>query len=125
MNTSVKLEVISIKLEAMYRKAHSAWERGVILYADELLDNVWDDGKITERTLLNGARNWQEYSESGCSLIYDEEICHRLCPPWEIKRKRGGDLPPNSRETWLDVQARALLQAAMLIIRITNNKAQL
>lgn len=112
---------ISIVLESRYYKARSAWSRGVILYADELLDNVWDSKEITEERLLNGARNWQEYSEGGCSLIYDDEICQRLCAPWEIKRKRGGDLPPNSHETWIDVQARALYQAANMIIRIASS----
>lgn len=29
----------------------------------------------------------------------------------ELKRKHGGMYEPNSRETWLDVQARALYQA--------------
>lgn len=29
----------------------------------------------------------------------------------ELKRKHGGTYEPNSRETWLDVQARALYQA--------------
>ena len=114
---------ISIELEARYHKARSTWSRGVILYADELLDNIWnDDGKVTEAHLLNGARDWEEYSEGGCSLIYDTDICHRLCTPSEIKRKRGGDLPLNSHETWLDVQARALYQAAYMIIRIANEK---
>ena len=114
---------ISIELEARYRKARSAWSRGVILYADELLDNIWDDdGKVTEAHLLNGARDWKEYSEGGCSLIYDDDICRRLCAPWEIKRKRGGTLPPNGRETWLDVQARALYQAAHMIIRIAEDE---
>lgn len=109
---------ISSELEVRYQKARSAWDRGVVLYADELLDNIWDSDKITEEYLLNGAKDWQEYSEDGSSLIYDDEICQRLCAPWEIKRKRGGELPPNSRETWLDAQARALYQAAQLILRL-------
>ena len=115
---------IRIELDKHYRKARSAWKRGVLLYADELLDNIRDndDGKVTEAHLLNGARDWKEYSKGGCSLIYDNEICQRLCAPWESKRKRGGDLPPNGRETWLDVQARALYQAAHMIIRIANEK---
>ena len=117
MNTSIKLEAISIELETRYSKARSAWARGVILYADELLDNVWADGKITEARLLNGAKDWQEYSEEGCSLIYDDEICHRLCTPGEIKRK-------HSHETWIEVQARALYQAARLIISIAANKEE-
>ena len=64
---------ISIELNIRYHKARSAWERGVTLYADELLDNIYDnikeDGKITEADLLNGADNWKEYSYGGCSLI--------------------------------------------------------
>ena len=106
--------------ELKKEKARSAWSRGVIRYARELLDNIKDDEKITEEHLLNGARNWREYSEGGCSLIYDTDICRRLCAPWEIKRKRMGALPPNGRETWLDVQARALYQAAQMILRIAN-----
>lgn len=47
---------ISIKLETYYSKACSAWARGVILYADELLDNVWNE-QVTEAHLLNGAEN--------------------------------------------------------------------
>ena len=107
------------ELETRYRKSRSAWSRGVILYADELLDNI-KGGKTTELHLLNGAKDWQEYSKRGCSLIYDEEICQRLCAAWEIKRKRGGDLPPNTHEGWLDVQARALYQAAHMLIRIAE-----
>ena len=101
-------------------KARSAWKRGVIIYAIEILDNMDDKEEITEKNLLNGAEDWHQYSEGGCSLIYDDEICYRLCTPWEIKRKRKGDLPPNSHETWLDVQARALHQAARLIMKINN-----
>ena len=36
----------------------------------------------------------------------------------KYQRKRGGTLPPNGRETWLDVQARALYQAVQEILRI-------
>ena len=113
---------IIIELVARYRKANSAWSRGVILYAAEILDNIQDDGKVTEERLLNGAKDWKEYSEGGCSLIYNDEICHRLYAPWEIKRKRGGDLPPNRHKTWIDLQARALYQAAHMIISIANSE---
>lgn len=115
---------ISLELDVRYNKARSTWSRGVLMYADELLDNVWNvwDGQITERALLNGSRNWKEYSKDGCSLIYNVDICHRLCAPWEIKRKCGGDLPPNSHETWLDVQARALAQAAHIILELAGKE---
>ena len=40
----------------------SAWNRGVVRYAMELMNDV--DGKeITEKNLLNGADNWKQYSE--------------------------------------------------------------
>lgn len=107
-------------LNGRYHKARSNWERGVVAYALELVYGLDDDKEITEKVLLNGAKNWQEYSEGGASLICDADICLRLCAPWEIKRKRGGALPPNGRETWLDVQARALYQAASLIMRIEH-----
>lgn len=44
-------------------------------------------------------------------LCYDADIAARVCTPSELKRKHGGAYEPNSRETWLDVQARALYQA--------------
>lgn len=46
----------------------------------------------------------------GCSLCYDSDIAARVCTPSELKRKHGGVYEPNSRETWLDVQTRALHQ---------------
>lgn len=106
-------------LNKRYRKARSSWQRGVIAYAIDLVNDLDDSSKkITKKALLNGARNWREYSEGGCALIYDADICLRLCAPWEIKWKRRGELPPNNHETWIDVQARALYQAAELLISI-------
>ena len=97
-------------------KARSAWQRGGILYAYDLLDNMC--GEVTERNMLNGARNWREYSYGGCSLIYNKDICRRLCTPSYIKKTKEGKRRPNNHENWLDVQARALYQAVRLIIRI-------
>lgn len=97
----------------------SVWNRGVRKYAKELLEKARDNG-ITERPtreqLLNGASSWQEYSFAGCSLISPRDICARLATPSEQRAKKNGELPPNKRETWLDVQARALRQACALII---------
>lgn len=66
--------------------------------------------------MMNGAKNWKEYSYGGCALIYDKDIAETLCTPSELKRKRGGELQPNSTETWLDVQARALYQASRVAV---------
>ena len=103
----------------------SAWKRGVKEYADELLDNLEEKAQINKRIpkdekelkewLLNGAMDWKDYSYGGCSLIYDSQIAERLCTPSELKKKDGGRLAPNSRESWLDVQTRALRQACIRI----------
>ena len=111
------------------KPVRSAWSRGVKSYAVELLDELaeniqggyidpedLDSPALLKKALLNGAADWQQYSWGGCSLCYDCQIAERLCTPSELKRKRGGDLQPNSRESWLDVQARALSQAANCII---------
>lgn len=99
----------------------SAWSRGVKYYAGCLLDNFKEYAEyntnygqrveLTEAGLLNGAADWSQYSYGGCALIYDGGIAETVCTPSELRRKRGGELQPNSMETWLDVQARALTQA--------------
>jgi len=98
--------------------ARSAWRRGVKAYALEMIESA--EGELAtvadlQKELLNGAANWREYSYGGCALIYDADIAERLCSPSEYRKTREGQRAPNSRETWLDVQARALGQAATLI----------
>lgn len=110
------------------RKARSAWDKGVTLYALELLDNLRDlpaddSRQEIQNALLNGARDWREYSWGGCSLIYNGDIAERLCSPSELKRCRGGEWRLNRREEWLDVQARALYQAFRLICRAAEGGA--
>ena len=98
--------------------ARSAWRRGVRTYAIEMIEGV--EGGFTQASLLNGAQNWRDYSYGGCALIYDGEIAERLCSPSEYARTRDGERAPNGRETWLDVQARALGQAANLIATVSK-----
>ena len=113
--------VDAIKLEKS--KARSAWRRGVCDYAIDFIDNLsWEnDEEITRDVLLNGAENWFQYSWGGCSLIYDEDICERLCNNTEKKRTKNGKLRPNRDEKWLDVQARALSQACAMVLRLSKN----
>lgn len=106
----------------------SAWRRGVKAYAFDLLHDLQDiatwGGRIPEpgnecrNLLLNGARDWREYSWGGCSLVYNGDIAERLCAPSELKKTRNGERRPNSREEWLDVQARALYQACNRLCRL-------
>ena len=105
--------------------ARSAWDKAVKLYALELIEELPDDqefygSQADKKTLLNGADNWEQFSYGGCSFIYDADIAERLCSPSEYKRSKEGRNRPNARETWLDVQARALYQAAALIVRLAK-----
>ena len=95
----------------------SAWGKGVRDAAIDLLTDCEPDTVITKEYLLNGAANWSEYSYGGCASIYDAQIAEQYCNPSELKRCKGGELMPNRDETWLDLQARALWQAARLILR--------
>ena len=98
----------------------SAWDKGIRAYAIDLVNNLerdtYSDYKDVITALLNGADNWTQYSYDGCALIYNGDIAARLCTPSEYTRKRGGELAPNSRETWLDVQARALALASSRLV---------
>ena len=111
-------------------KQRSAWDKGVSAYALELVEQLGEqigggyfeeldltESKKVRAALLNGAADWSQYSWGGCSLIYDSDIAERLCCPSELKKTRNGERRPNSREEWLDVQARALYQAANKICR--------
>ena len=105
--------------------ARSAWSKGIKLYALELIEEMPADQEFygsaaDKKELLNGADNWQQYSEGGSALIYNGDIAKRLCNPSEYKRTREGERQPNAREQWLDVQARALYQAAALIVRLAK-----
>lgn len=119
INYTALAETIRAELNA--RHDRSAWNKAVTLYALDLLEDVQEgadnmerlplDGAELEQWALNGASCWEQYSNGGCSLCYDADIAARVCTPSELKRKHGGTYEPNSRETWLDVQARALYQA--------------
>lgn len=107
---------IIVKIRRDYEKARSQWERGVLEYATDLLDCIPDDTVPTTEMLLNGAENWNQYSYGGCALVYDGDICKKLCPPSEQKKHDYGNRNPNCYETWLDVQARALNHAARVVM---------
>lgn len=115
-------EYAEIKKTLETRKDRSAWDKGVTIYALELLEEYAEraayEGRQAANTaefkewLKNGASDWDQYSWGGSSLIYNSDIAERLCCPSELKKTRNGERRPNSREEWLDTQARALRQAA-------------
>ena len=98
----------------------SSWSRAVHTYAIELVESLDADSDLSNenllrKALLNGAGDWQQYSEGGCALVYDADIAERVCSASELKRCKGGERQPNSRETWIECQTRALTQAANLV----------
>lgn len=107
------------------RRNRSAWARGVAEYAAELLEKLteraeWEgrepwNVRELERWMLNGAADWQQYSEGGCAMICNRQIAERLCTPSELKKTNNGQKDPNPRETWINCQARALCQAAQIV----------
>lgn len=110
---------INIMKELENRKDRSAWDKGVTIYALELLESL-ESEEVTKELLLNGADNWEQYSYGGSSLIYNCDIAERLCCPSELKKRKSGELNPNNHEEWLDVQARALYQACNRIVKLAR-----
>ncbi len=121
------VERIAAKVEQT--KTRSAWSKGVKQYAEELCEELaeavrggWVDEtdisnrRLLEKTMLNGADSWSQYSEGGCALIYNTDIAERLCTASELRKTDNGRKDPNHRENWIDVQSRALFQAAQLVI---------
>jgi hypothetical protein len=125
-NTMTTIDKVAAELEA--HKDRSAWGRGVNAYALELVEELREraayegrnpePGKECREWMLNGAQDWNQYSWGGSSLIYDGDIAERLCTPSELKKTRHGERRPNSREEWLDTQARALTQACNRVARV-------
>lgn len=125
-----KLAEIQRGLAKNQKRARSAWEKGVFNYAFSLLEDIAEraeyEGKEPEtfaelkEYALNGADSWEQYSWGGSALIYDYDIAKTLCTPSELKKTRDGERRPNSREEWLDVQARALNQAFNKILNVVR-----
>lgn len=124
----MKITIAEAEQRLDERRDRSAWDRGVTLYAFDLLDGLneaiayynRDPESLTEARewMLNGARDWEQFSYGGSALVYDADIAKRLCTPSELKKTRNGERRPNARENWLDCQARALFQASRRVLRM-------
>ena len=101
----------------------SAWNKGLKAYMHDFIEDL-DMAKLQacqskadfEKLLLNGAKNWHEYSWGGASLCYNEDILQRLSPAWACKKFA------NSSAVYgvelLDIQKRALYQAFLKLYDI-------
>lgn len=136
-NTIDCIKAARAALEA--RKDRSAWSKGVTVYALELLDDLAEAAeggyiptdaaellkpRAMRAVMLNGADDWHAYSWGGSGLIYNGDIAARLCCPSELRKTRNGERRPNSREEWLDTQARALFQAANRAFKAYRDAAE-
>ena len=122
------MKTLDLLKEVERIKVRGAWNHGVKTYAIELLDDASSNRECEDfsnlqelkEVILNGAKDWAQYSEGGCALVYNQDIAERLCSPSELKRTKNGTNNPNSRENWVQCQARALFQAWELIKRTYN-----
>ena len=118
------MKIIDIKnvIESLPAE-RSAWRRGVRQYAMDLIEDLPDFQDLNPENcrgvLLNGAGSWKEWAYGGCGLVYDCAIAERLCTPSELRKKSGGELEPSSHESWLDVEARAVGQAAAIKVIVS------
>ena len=108
------------------RKTRSTWDKAVSIYAYELIEDLETEEititDIKNGLLLNGAKDWNEFSYGGCSLVYNYDIAKRLCTPSAFKKSKEGFNNPNKYENWLDCQTRALTQAENRIKKILFNQ---
>ena len=100
--------------------ARSAWRKGVKLYALDIVGYL-EEGAIGYplypfAETREGFSFWKTFSYGGNALIWNQDIAARLCTNSEYKRTKEGRNRPNAQENWLDVQARALWQASILVM---------
>lgn len=130
---TIKEELLE-RLRALQEKKRSHWDKAVVGDAISLIDDPDHDYMDVElkklladaltgrkesdkyKVLLNGAENWYEFSWGGSWDCYDYDIAKHYCTPSEFKKVHEGAYRPNRHEEWLDVQTRALRQAASLIV---------
>lgn len=108
-------------------KFRSIWDKAVQEDASWLLKSLMEDYDVVngvvafenitsfEFSLKQGADSWKDFSEGGGALIYDKDIAEHYCTKSELKKTHNGEKAPNKRESWLDVQASAFWQAALLV----------
>jgi len=115
--------VAYIRSELENLPASNHWTKGVKAYAIDMFEEIVNSGElvsvknISEKDLLDGAKNWNEYSWHGRTVCYDHIIRKILDPNDSGEQARSTD-----GKAWLDVQAEALEQATKILLRTINNR---
>lgn len=108
---------------------NSAWDRGVHAQALDMLYNMRDDDLIPMQSkdllplLLNGARDWKQYSHGGCALACNVDIAERYLCPSQLTRymapgHEASEAPGG--EDLMDMQERACRLAFRLIVNAAH-----
>ena len=106
------------------KRLRCAWDRGVVQYVEDFLQWLEEEElsaslentKQLRAVLLNGAKDWKDYSDSGSALIWSKDIAERLCTSAQLRDFRAR-VPHMLNLDWFELQSRALHQA-WLILRI-------
>ena len=120
--TKSEIEGMIKNLKEKEKKARSKWGKAVLQDAQWLLENViegYDEPyELSEKLVLNGAENWNQFSWGGSALVYNGEIAEHYSTPseaknfWGLTKDGGVKRDTNTAgEHLLDIQARALRQA--------------
>ena len=84
----MKAKEIIGKLESL-KTPRSAWKKGVLHYAFFFMIKFeWETEIESEATLLNGAKDWNHASCSGCFNVEDEVIALTICNNSELRMTR-------------------------------------
>lgn len=71
------------------------------------------DYETLKKAALNGADSFKHASYSGCYLVYDYELAKLFCTQKQFEKLDNRKQFPQGigGQSWLDIQARALIQA--------------
>ena len=134
--TTARVKIADIRAGLYLYRNNSAWRRGIDAAARDLCDDLEEaarfrgcPGEVPAATsddlralLLNGARDWQQFSAGGCALVANEDIAERYFPPSRRNREfRRCDADPVHL---LRVQACALANASARIVTCWRSLAR-
>lgn len=115
---TIDVNKLIAEAEKLSKSERSCWGRGVASiirdYAAEVLEEH-DGEEVSNKEFFEiwncGAETLKEAVYGGCFDIWNFDIAHRLCTPSELRKTNEGMKEPNARESWLDVELRAVYQA--------------
>ena len=116
-------------LEGWKQHTSTKLDKAILDDAIDLLDNLKetsyqiDTMKDVRKALLNGARDWNQYSYGGCALIYDGDIANHYLSEdkqQDFKFKRGPENGCWNGIKLLDFQATCLREASIACLKAIN-----